>query len=77
LNNSHSSLQIDLDSDEDHFIKTPNMNNDLKERFIKASNIKNDGHKKHKKRRNTNQKKMKYSHQKTHHTNFNRTEKAG
>jgi hypothetical protein len=65
LNNSHSSRQIDSENDEDHFIKTSNANDDLKERFIKTSNLKNDDLKKQAK-----------SVAKIHHKNSNRIAKA-
>jgi hypothetical protein len=64
MNNSHSSRQIDSES-EDHFIKTSNTNDDLKERFIKIPNLKNDDFKKQAKSSNI-----------THQKNSNRIEKA-
>jgi hypothetical protein len=81
LNNSHSSRQINSESDEDHCIKTSNANDDLKERFIKISNMKNDDLKKHEclkheKSLITNQKEVKNSHRKTHQKNSNRIAKA-
>ncbi len=81
LNNSHSSRQINSESDEDHFIKTSNANDDLKERFIKISNMKNDDLKKHEclkheKSLIINQKEMKNNHLKTQKNNSNRIEKA-
>jgi hypothetical protein len=42
LDNSHSSRQIDSESDEDHFIKTSNTNDNRKEHFIKTSNTNDD-----------------------------------
>jgi hypothetical protein len=68
LNNSHSSRQINSGG-KDYFIKTPNMNDDLKERFTKISNMKNGGLIKHKKPLITNQKERENSHRKTHHKN--------
>jgi hypothetical protein len=65
LNNPHPSRQIDSGSDEDHFTKAPNTNDDLKERFTKAPNLKNDDPKKQAKSPDI-----------THHKDPNRTAKA-
>ncbi len=64
LNNPHPSRQIDSE-DEDHFIKTPNTNDDLKERFTKTPNLKNNDPKKQAKSPDI-----------THHKDPNRTAKA-
>jgi hypothetical protein len=65
LNNSHSSRQIDSENDEDHFTKTSDTNDDLKEHFTKTPHLKNDDLKKQAKSADI-----------TRHRNSNRTAKA-